>query len=54
MNQPVPLSRRPLDVLYVSFFVLNLVFITYIVDIEQSRPRPQEPAGARRASAIAF
>jgi hypothetical protein len=35
MNQLIPLSKRPLDLLYVSFFLINLLFITYIVDIEQ-------------------
>jgi hypothetical protein len=32
---PIPLSRRRLDLLFVGFFLLNLLFITYIVDIEQ-------------------
>jgi hypothetical protein len=32
---PIPLSRRRLDLLFVAFFLLNLLFITYIVDIEQ-------------------
>lgn len=31
----IPLSRRRLDLLFVAFFLLNLLFITYIVDIEQ-------------------
>lgn len=35
MNQTLPLSKRPLDLIYVAFFVINLSFITYIVDIEQ-------------------
>jgi hypothetical protein len=30
-----PLLRRPLDLVLVAFFVLNIGFITYIVDIEQ-------------------
>lgn len=32
---PLPLSRRPLDVIFIGFFVVNLFFITYIVDVEQ-------------------
>jgi hypothetical protein len=30
-----PLRRRPLDWLFVGFFLTNLGFITYIVDLEQ-------------------
>ncbi len=32
---PIPLSRRWFDGLFVAFFLVNLLFITYIVDIEQ-------------------
>jgi hypothetical protein len=36
VRRPIPLGRRrPLDVLFVAFFVVNLGFITYIVDFEQ-------------------
>lgn len=35
MRTAIPLSKRPLDLLFVVFFVVNLGFITYIVDIEQ-------------------
>jgi len=31
----VPLRERPLDYIWIAFFVLNLGFITYIVDLEQ-------------------
>ncbi len=31
----VPLLKRPADLLIVAFFVVNLLFITYIVDLEQ-------------------
>ena len=31
----IPLSRRKLDLLFVAFFLINIGFITYIVDIEQ-------------------
>jgi hypothetical protein len=30
-----PLRQRPLDVVFVIFFIVNLGFITYIVDLEQ-------------------
>jgi hypothetical protein len=32
---PVPLSKRPIDVAIIIFFIINLIFITYIVDVEQ-------------------
>ncbi len=36
MSQPaIPLSKRPLDIAILGFFLLNLLFITYIVDFEQ-------------------
>jgi hypothetical protein len=31
----VPLRQRPVDFILLAFFVVNLCFITYIVDIEQ-------------------
>src|SRR5262249_62346096 len=31
----IPLARRRLDLLFVVFFLINLGFITYIVDFEQ-------------------
>ena len=31
----VPISRRRFDLVFVGFFLLNLLFITYIVDLEQ-------------------
>jgi len=31
----LPLTRRPLDLAAVAFFATNLLFITYIVDLEQ-------------------
>jgi hypothetical protein len=34
-RQAVPLSQRRGDILIVAFFLLNLCFITYIVDFEQ-------------------
>jgi hypothetical protein len=35
MRHAVPLSRRPLDVALVAFFLVNLVFTTYVVSFEQ-------------------
>jgi hypothetical protein len=35
MPRPSPLRRRPLDVFLVLFFLVNLLFVTYIVDLEQ-------------------
>lgn len=34
-TKSLPLGRRKLDLLFIAFFLLNLFFITYIVDIEQ-------------------
>ncbi len=31
----IPLSRRRYDLLFIAFFLVNLVFVTYIIDIEQ-------------------
>ena len=35
MKTPIPLSDRRSDILFIGFFLLNLLFITYIVDLEQ-------------------
>ena len=35
MRQPIPLSRRPLDVALLAFFAVNLCFTTYVVSLEQ-------------------
>ncbi len=35
MRQPIPLSRRPLDVALIAFFAVNLFFTTYVVSLEQ-------------------
>jgi len=36
MQHPaLPLSKRPLDIAIIIFFIINLCFITYIVDLEQ-------------------
>ena len=31
----IPLKDRPIDYIYIGFFLINLLFITYIVDLEQ-------------------
>ena len=33
--ETIPLKKRPLDIALVVFFIINLFFITYMVDIEQ-------------------
>jgi len=35
MRNPIPLKDRRTDFIYIAFFLLNLLFITYIVDLEQ-------------------
>ena len=35
LRRAILLRQRPLDLFIVAFFVINLFFITYIVDIEQ-------------------
>jgi hypothetical protein len=35
VNQIIPLSQRRIDILILIFFVINLLVITYIVDLEQ-------------------
>jgi len=34
-HKPMPFARRRVDWIFVGFFLINLFFITYIVDIEQ-------------------
>ena len=34
-RQPIPLSQRRGDILIIAFFLVNLLFITYVVDLEQ-------------------
>jgi hypothetical protein len=34
-RKPIPLARRPWDAAFLVFFLINLCFITYIVDLEQ-------------------
>lgn len=35
MDKPIPLSQRRIDILILVFFIINLLIITYIVDLEQ-------------------
>jgi EXPERA (EXPanded EBP superfamily) len=34
-NRVIPFRDRPLDIVIVAFFLINLLFITYMVDLEQ-------------------
>jgi len=35
MRQTIPLKNRKTDYIYIAFFVVNLLFITYVIDLEQ-------------------
>ena len=35
MRERIPLRERPLDLIILLFFVGNILFITYLIDIEQ-------------------
>ena len=35
MRELIPLKDRKIDILFLAFFIINLLFITYIVDFEQ-------------------
>jgi hypothetical protein len=35
MRQSIPLKERRVDYIYIAFFLLNLLVITYIIDLEQ-------------------
>ncbi len=35
MRTVIPLKKRPLDIVITAFFLINILFITYIVDFEQ-------------------
>jgi len=48
MRLPVPLSRRRLDIAFLGFFVFNLLFVSYVISIEQILIRnPADVGGAR-------
>ncbi|HEV2461935.1 MAG TPA: emopamil-binding family protein [Ktedonobacterales bacterium] len=34
-RRTIPLRQRPVDIAIVAFFLVNLLFITYVVDLEQ-------------------
>lgn len=44
--RPVPLSRRPLDIALLGFFAFNLLFVSYIISIEQILIRNPADVGA--------
>ena len=35
MRLPIPLKRRPLDIGLLGFFIVNLVFVSYVISLEQ-------------------
>lgn len=35
MRKPAPLKNRPFDLLLIIFFSINLVLVTYMIDLEQ-------------------
>jgi hypothetical protein len=35
MRKVIPLKKRPLDIIILSFFWINILFITYLIDLEQ-------------------
>ena len=35
MRTVIPLKRRPLDIIILGYFIFNIVFITYLFDLEQ-------------------
>jgi EXPERA (EXPanded EBP superfamily) len=35
MRLPIPLTRRPLDIGLLGFFIFNLLFVSYVISLEQ-------------------
>jgi hypothetical protein len=35
MRLPIPLKRRPFDIVLLGFFVFNLLFVSYVISLEQ-------------------
>lgn len=35
MAETIPLSQRRIDIILIAFFLMNLLFVSYLVDIEQ-------------------
>ena len=35
MTETIPISKRPVDIILVAFFIVNLVLVSYLIDIEQ-------------------
>jgi len=35
MNRTLPLTRRPLDIAILAYFLFNILFVTYFFDLEQ-------------------
>ena len=34
-SEQIPLKKRPVDIALIVFFIINFIFITYMIDIEQ-------------------
>jgi len=34
-RKTIPLKKRPLDIAFIVFFIVNFIFVTYMIDIEQ-------------------
>jgi hypothetical protein len=32
-EKTIPLLSRPIDIIFIIFFIINIVFITYVVDL---------------------
>jgi hypothetical protein len=35
MRLPIPLKRRPVDIVFLGFFIVNLLCISYVISLEQ-------------------
>lgn len=35
MREVIPLRQRPIDIILILFFLINLLFVSYVIDIEQ-------------------
>ena len=34
-RRPIPLRKRPVDIVFIIFFAFNFIFVTYMIDLEQ-------------------
>jgi len=35
MREVIPLAKRRIDIIFILFFLINLLFVSYVIDIEQ-------------------